>query len=652
MSLTAPLLLAWTILAAPQPTPPPAAEEGWISLFNGTTLEGWTPKIAGHPLGEDPYDTVRVEDGMIRIGYENYEGEFNGRFLHLFHDQPFSRYRLRVEYRFHSGQMIGAPGWAFRNSGAMLHCQNPASMGVAQEFPVSIEGQFLGGIGAGDRTTGNLCTPGTHVVLDGRFDARHCINSSSETMHGDRWVTAEFEVDGHRSVKHFINGTLVMEYEQPQYDETDPDARAIEARGLLDRGWIALQGESHPVDFRKVQVRPLEGPDVVGGPVLGDLRSSGAAAWIRLDEPGPVSMTLVDVETGDTSQLQAQATPGSDGSVRVSLEGLEPATNYRLKFHDFHGTTMDFTTLPVDGDKARIAFGSCAKEAPGSATVWKRMDAEDISALVLLGDTPYIDTTDLETQRRRYREFAAADGFKQLAARVPVYSTWDDHDIGRNDTDGNLEGKENSRQAFMEHRPNPSYGRGEDGIYTKFRQGPVEVFILDTRWFARTEGTEEDPTLLGAAQWSWLDRSLRSSTAPFKVIACGMVFNNAVRPGKTDCWGRYPLEYERLLALLEDLHLQDVILVAGDVHWSRCISHGAEERLGFELMEFITSPVHEHLIKAADAPHPGLRWSRGEINSFLLLDASRNDEGTLVLDASFRNAAGDILHEERFESDE
>ena len=642
--LTATLML--TLSAAPAPA------DGWIPLFNGKDLAGWTPKVVGHPLDTDPYDTVRVEDGMIRIGYDNYEGDFNNRFLHLFHVQPFSRYRLRLEYRFHGEQAQGGPGWAWRNSGAMLHCQHPATMGLQQEFPVSIEGQLLGGDGTGARPTGNLCTPGTHVVMNGSLDTRHCINSSSKTMHGDQWVTAEFEVDGNGTIRHFINGEQVMEYEQPQLDPRDPDAQAIMTDAPLDRGWIALQGEGHPIDFRKVEIKPLDGLHVIGGPMLGDLRSDGAGVWFQVDNPGPISMNVTEQPDGMTRLVTFLTTEERDGTLVVQFRGLKPDTQYRIDFVDELNTHVEFTTLPADGgDHARIAFGSCSKEAAGSASVWRRMLQEHLTAVVLLGDTPYIDTTDLAIQRRRYREFAASDGFRELAANVPIYSTWDDHDIGRNDTDGRLEGKANSRQAFMEHRPNPSFGAGDQGIFTSFRQGPVEVFILDTRWFARTEGDEDDLTLLGADQWAWLEAGLQASDAPFTVLCNGMVFNDAVRPGKTDCWGAYPKEYERLIDLLERVGTKNVLLVSGDVHWSRSIAHPTSDRLGYDLIECTTSPVHEHLIKAADAPHDGLRWSQGEINSFLVVDVRTDPDGPDVLTASFRNAAGAILHEEHYRID-
>ena len=238
---------------------PVRLSDGWVSIFNGRTLEGWTPKIAGHALGEDPYNTVRVEDGMIRVSYDGYEGPFNGRFMHLFYIAPQHEYDLLVEYRFTGDQAAGGPGWAWRNSGAMLHCQDPRTMSVDQSFPVSIEGQFLGGDGTHPRTTMNLCTPGTHVVMNDSLQKRHCINSSSQTHHGDKWVTAIFKVrNGH--VQHYVDESLVLEYKDPQLDPGDADAQKLIKNDAvaLNNGWISLQGESHPIDFKRVWIRPIK----------------------------------------------------------------------------------------------------------------------------------------------------------------------------------------------------------------------------------------------------------------------------------------------------------------------------------------------------------------------------------------------------------
>lgn len=239
---------------------PLAAEDGdWKPLFNGKDLTGWTPKIRGYEVGDNHGDTFRVEDGLLKVRYDKYD-KFDRNFGHLFHNDTFSHYRLRAEYRFVGEQVDGGPGWAFRNSGLMLHGQSPQSMGVDQEFPASIEVQLLGGNGKDRRTNANLCTPGTNVVLNGKLFLPHCTSSTSDTFHGDQWVTVEVEVRGNDVVKHFVNGQLVLEYTQPQLDERDADARKlIEANGgiQLSRGTISLQSESHPIDFRKVEIQVL-----------------------------------------------------------------------------------------------------------------------------------------------------------------------------------------------------------------------------------------------------------------------------------------------------------------------------------------------------------------------------------------------------------
>ncbi len=235
-------------------------ENRWIQLFDGKSLKGWTPKIRGYELGVNYASTFRVENGLLVVRYDGYES-FDNRFGHLFYEKPFSRYRIRVEYRFVGEQVPGGPGWGRKNSGIMLHCQPPETMTVDQSFPVSIEVQLLGGLGKGERPTANLCTPGTHVVMDGKLVKRHCIASNAPTFHGEEWVTVEVEVLGDERIRHFVNGKLVMEYESPQLDPRDRDAQRLLRMGFprtLSRGYISLQSESHPIDFRKIELLPLD----------------------------------------------------------------------------------------------------------------------------------------------------------------------------------------------------------------------------------------------------------------------------------------------------------------------------------------------------------------------------------------------------------
>ena len=241
---------------------PGAAAPEWLSLFNGRDLTGWTVMIHHHDVGDNVGDTFRVKDGLLQVRYDQY-GDFDEQFGHLFYDRPFSYYHLLVEYRFVGELHRGAPDFAVRNSGVMLHAQDPRTMPREQDWPISIEFQLLGGLGNGQpRPTGNMCSPGTQIVYEHRLDTRHCINSSSATYDGDQWVRAEAVVLGGTEITHIINGVVVMRYTNPQIgggvvQRYDP---ALKQDGrILTGGHIALQSEGQPIDFRRVELLDLEG---------------------------------------------------------------------------------------------------------------------------------------------------------------------------------------------------------------------------------------------------------------------------------------------------------------------------------------------------------------------------------------------------------
>lgn len=247
------------ILALSTLTASAQSNRKWKQLFNGKNLKGWTVKIRGHELNDNYNNTFRVEDGKLVVSYDHYT-DFNEQFGHIFYKKPYSYYLLAVEYRFVGQQVHDGPGWAYKNSGIMLHCQEPSTMGKDQDFPISIEDQLLGGDSTGERTTCNLCTPGTNVEIDGKLFTPHCVNSTSKTFRNEEWVRAEVLVLGDSVIKHIVNGDTVLVYEKPQIgggavSNYDP---AVKKDGqLLSSGYIALQSESHPVEFRKVEIIDL-----------------------------------------------------------------------------------------------------------------------------------------------------------------------------------------------------------------------------------------------------------------------------------------------------------------------------------------------------------------------------------------------------------
>jgi len=227
-------------------------------MFNGKNLGGWAIKIKDHPLNDNYGNTFRVEDGVMKVSYDQYD-DFKEQYGHIFYKKKFSAYLLVVEYRFTGNQVKNGPGWAYRNSGAMLHCQSPESMKLDQDFPISMEEQLLGGNGKDERSTVNLCTPGTNVVLDGKLYTQHCVNSGSKTYHGDQWVHIEALVLGDSIVKHIADKDTVLVYTKPQYDGRDKWVKGMGYKDgdLIHEGYISLQSESHPCEFRKVEIYDL-----------------------------------------------------------------------------------------------------------------------------------------------------------------------------------------------------------------------------------------------------------------------------------------------------------------------------------------------------------------------------------------------------------
>lgn len=232
----------------------------WVELFNGKDLKDWTIKISKHEIGDNYANTFRVKDNLLQVRYDGYD-QFDQQYGHIFYNKPYAYYLLRVEYRFVGEQATGGEGWAWRNSGIMLHGQDPNTMLKDQDFPISLEDQLLGGNGKEERSTGNLCTPGTEVVYKNEQFTPHCLNSSSKTYAGDQWVTADVLVLGDSIIRHIINHDTVMVYTHPTINGGNVnhyDPKVKQDGKLLKSGYFSLQSESHPIDFRRVAIIDLE----------------------------------------------------------------------------------------------------------------------------------------------------------------------------------------------------------------------------------------------------------------------------------------------------------------------------------------------------------------------------------------------------------
>ncbi len=244
-----------------QPSQADPDREDWIQIFDGSNIDHWTPKFAGYTLNENLRERFQLRDSLLRVRYFE-KDSFRGNFGHLFYKDPFSYYRIKAVYRFVGEQMTGGPGWAYRNNGLMLHSQDPKTMGLQQDFPISLELQLLGGNGTDQRTNANLCTPGTNVIMGDSLFTPHCVNSTSRTYHGDRWVEVEALVLGDSLIQHILEGEVVMEYRNPTIGGGDISGYKEEVYRegeSLDAGYIAIQSETHPTDFKSIEVLDLCG---------------------------------------------------------------------------------------------------------------------------------------------------------------------------------------------------------------------------------------------------------------------------------------------------------------------------------------------------------------------------------------------------------
>ena len=249
--------------------------EEWISLFNGKDLNDWDIKIAGHQLGDNYLNTFRVEDSMLRVKYNDYDS-LNNAYGHIYYKTPFSYYKIKLDYRFVGEQVNGGEAWAKRNNGIMLHSQSAASVGLNQFFPVSIEFQLLGGLDDGnERPTANLCTPGTYIDISGSTIYDHCTSSNSKTYNGNQWVHVEAIVLGSESIIHIVDNDTVMKYHNIKIGVGEPNSDKVEewkSFGVenvdewvakdgkpLDKGYITLQAESSPTEFKNIELLDLCG---------------------------------------------------------------------------------------------------------------------------------------------------------------------------------------------------------------------------------------------------------------------------------------------------------------------------------------------------------------------------------------------------------
>lgn len=392
----------------------------------------------------------------------------------------------------------------------------------------------------------------------------------------------------------------------------------------------------------------LTAADKTIGPYIGQVDADKACIWMRAPQTGSYKLTVRDAGKNIVWQEQLSATEKDDLTINWKILKLKPGQSYSYEVEGnglkISGADYHFTSTHAENKgKTRLLFGSCAdiEESP----LYKSIAGLKPDLIYFMGDTPYIDHGALEVQRHSHRQFLRIPSFAEVLKSTPYIGTWDDHDFGLNDSDGLFPQKNNSIKSFKEYRPQFGYGDNKgNGIYTKVRTGPVEVFVIDARWFSYTGKSQIDPkqkTLLGKAQWQWLKKELKASTASFKILACGIIWDDKQNQEKDD-WETYSTERKALFEWIRKEKISGVSLLGGDIHVSRLLKY-PDKHIGYPLYQFISSPMHESTIKSLNVEHPDLKWSALEKNTLLLIDIDHESKDP-TLKASFMNKNGQAIH--------
>lgn len=393
--------------------------------------------------------------------------------------------------------------------------------------------------------------------------------------------------------------------------------------------------------------RPADSQDVAG-PIVGTVQATKANILFR---PGAAEAELrMSVIDGDqvVQRITAMATHENDFVAKFSVGGLQPATRYTYQIEEADGQVVvaaderhSFQTVNLarNDNRVSVSFASCVDIEPNA--IWSEMENLQVDAAFLMGDTPYIDSRDLNVVRDRHRRLLQVAGLAKLGSHTPVIGTWDDHDFGLNNGNGRsmARGKRDTRRGFVEYRAHNQFGNGTQGVYHKVDLGMLEVFLLDPRYFSQTEPSPVDPkqpTCFGTDQWKWLLKSLRESEAPFKVLAMGAIWQDK-KNSETDDMFTYWYERDALLDFIKAQKISGVVLLGGDIHVARHLIH--PRRVGYDLHDFVISPGHTRVITSLDVFHPSLEWSLVEGWQFLTLTADgEGDEPKLI--AEFRQPDG------------
>lgn len=303
-----------------------------------------------------------------------------------------------------------------------------------------------------------------------------------------------------------------------------------------------------------------------------------------------------------------------------------------------------------------VAFGSCNMSQEPNP-FWDDILAENPDVWIWGGDIVYADTDDIDKLRTIYAQQDTVKGYAELKAEVPIIGTWDDHDFGVNDGGSEFAVKAESQQVFLDFMgvPKDSERRNQEGVYTSHDYetpyGKVKILILDTRYF-RSElvkdenpnrryqpNTAEDATVLGAAQWKWLQNELNSSDADFNLIVSSIQFLSGEHGFET--WGNFPKEVEKLEKMIVDSHTKGVMILSGDRHISE-FSKKTLSGMSYPLVDFTSSGLTHSYFSFSGEPNP---YRVGEVVSSKSYGTIRLNLKNKEVDFKIMGDDGEVLQE-------
>ena len=331
---------------------------------------------------------------------------------------------------------------------------------------------------------------------------------------------------------------------------------------------------------------------LLGGPVWGHVTQEGADLWIRTAKP---AMVVAAIEDHGTVRIfgPVETDAENDLSAVIKVHGLEPGNSYPVNIM-IDGETWSgdsplvLKTLP-EKDPLRIAFGTCFHRwGLGNREQVRQILNRKPHAMLLGGDIAVQDRRDqLGMHRFDYLMRDLFPAWRELSSQIPVYATWDDHDYMDDDLSGIPEGftaadRTGIREVFTQSWPNPGFGDSEnqEGVYFKTSIGPVDVILVDNRFFR----DKETGAFLGEGQMEWLERQLLEAKGQFIILSSGTMWSDYVSNGK-DSWGVWdPEGRERIFQLIEKHRIPGVLLISGDRHGARGFTIPRES--GFQFYEF------------------------------------------------------------------